>query len=74
MISITIKYNDYSTKLRVSDASRAESGTYTIIAENCNGRDSVDVEVIVLGEICGVRWSGSEVEVGEMVGKGSEAI
>ena len=41
---------DYHTKLRVSGATRAESGTYTIYAENCNGKDSADVEVIVLGK------------------------
>jgi len=43
-----MSFQDYSTKLRVGDATRAESGTYTIFAENCNGTDSVDVEVIVL--------------------------
>lgn len=48
--AILIKYSDYNTKLRVSGASREESGTYTIMAENCNGKDSADVEVIVLGE------------------------
>ena len=45
----SIKMQDYFTKIRVSGATRAESGTYTITAENCNGKDSADVEVIVLG-------------------------
>ncbi|XP_047491377.1 twitchin-like isoform X5 [Penaeus chinensis] len=46
--AILIKYSDYNTKLRATGASREESGTYTIMAENCNGKDSADVEVIVL--------------------------
>ena len=46
----TIKMQDYNTKIRVTGASRAESGTYTIVAENENGKDSADVEVIVLGK------------------------
>lgn len=45
-----IRFSDYNTKIRVTGATRAESGTYTIVAENCNGKDSADVEVIVLGE------------------------
>ena len=45
-----IKYQDHFTKLRVTGATRAESGTYTITAENRNGKDSADVEVIVLGK------------------------
>lgn len=45
-----IKFSDYNTKLRVTGATREENGTYTIIAENSNGKDSADVEVIVLGK------------------------
>lgn len=46
----SVKNQDYNTKLRVTGATRAESGTYTIVAENANGKDSADVEVIVLGK------------------------
>ena len=45
-----IKYHDYNTKLKVNGATRNENGMYTITAENCNGKDSADVEVIVLGK------------------------
>lgn len=47
--SITIKMQDYHSKIRVSGGTRAESGTYTIYAENENGKDSADVEVTILG-------------------------
>ena len=47
---VSIKYHDYNTKLKVNSATRAENGMYTIYAENCNGKDSADVEVIVLGK------------------------
>lgn len=40
--------SDYNTKLIVRNATRAESGTYTITAENMNGKDQADVRVIVL--------------------------
>ncbi|KAK7065507.1 Immunoglobulin like [Halocaridina rubra] len=46
--AILAKYIDYNTKLKVTSGTRAESGTYTITAENCNGKDSADVEVIIL--------------------------
>lgn len=39
---------DYNTKLNIRMATRAESGKYTIIAENVNGKDQADVMVIVL--------------------------
>lgn len=39
---------DYNTKLNVRTATRADSGVYSITAENCNGKDSADVEVIVI--------------------------
>lgn len=45
----SIKMQDYHTKIRVTGGTRAETGTYTIFAENCNGKDSADVEVIILG-------------------------
>lgn len=39
---------DYNTKINVRMATRADFGTYTITAENSNGKDSADVEVIVI--------------------------
>ncbi|XP_037071181.1 LOW QUALITY PROTEIN: twitchin-like [Pollicipes pollicipes] len=42
--------SDYNIKLTVRMATRADTGTYTLTAENDNGTDSADVEVIVLGK------------------------
>lgn len=53
---IKITSVDYNTKLNVRMATRADSGIYSITAENCNGKDVADVEVIVLdkpGSPCG---------------------
>lgn len=47
---IKIINEDYSTKLRVTDAKRADSGTYTLIAKNINGVDRATVNVTVLGK------------------------
>lgn len=46
----TVKVNhvDYNTKLAVRSASRADTGVYTITAENINGSDTADVKVTVL--------------------------
>jgi hypothetical protein len=41
---------DYRIKLVVRDATRADTGTYTLTAENVNGKDEAKVEVIVIGE------------------------
>ncbi|XP_058467261.1 twitchin isoform X5 [Malaya genurostris] len=43
-----IQNYDYNTKITVRSATRAESGTYTIEAENENGKDSANVFVTVL--------------------------
>lgn len=43
-----VQHGEYNTKLSVRNATRAESGTYTVTAENDNGKDIADVEVIVL--------------------------
>jgi hypothetical protein len=43
-----INNQDYNTKLNVRNATRAESGIYTITASNVNGTDIAEVEVIVL--------------------------
>lgn len=45
---IKITAVDYNTKLNVRMTTRADSGMYTITAENCNGKDAADVEVIVI--------------------------
>lgn len=45
-----VEFQDYKTKLAVKKASRLESGTYTIVAENDSGRDEAKVEVIVLAK------------------------
>ena len=39
---------DYNTKINVRMATRADTGVYTIWAQNVNGTDAADVEVIVI--------------------------
>lgn len=39
---------DYNTKIVIRAATRADSGTYTVLAENVNGSDKADVKVTVL--------------------------
>lgn len=43
-----VQHSDYNTKLNVRNATRADSGMYTITAENVNGKDIADVQVTVL--------------------------
>ncbi|CAH2099215.1 unnamed protein product [Euphydryas editha] len=43
-----VQHSDYNTKIQCKAATRADSGRYTITAENCNGKDVAEVEVIVL--------------------------
>nr|CAD7424747.1 unnamed protein product [Timema monikensis] len=45
---VKVHHTEYNTKLNVRMATRAESGTYTITAENINGKDTAEVDVIVL--------------------------
>lgn len=45
---VKVQHVDYNTKLKVQNATRAESGLYTITAENMNGTDTADVKVTVL--------------------------
>lgn len=45
---VKVKHEDYNTLLKVQNATRAESGTYTVTAENINGSDTADVKVTVL--------------------------
>lgn len=40
---------DYNTKLIIRLATREDSGSYIITAENINGKDTAYVEVTVLG-------------------------
>lgn len=47
---IKIENEDYNTKIAISDTTRKDTGTYTIVAENVNGKDEAPVEVIVLGK------------------------
>lgn len=47
---IKIINEDYTTKLRVTDSKRSDSGTYTLIAKNINGVDKATVNVTVLGK------------------------
>ena len=42
---------DYLIKLRVFDVKRADSGDYTLTADNRNGRDTYTVRVNVMGEL-----------------------
>lgn len=41
---------DYNTKLIIRMATREDSGSYIITAENINGKDTAYAEVIVLGK------------------------
>ena len=46
-----ITNEDYNTRLRITDARRSDSGTYTLIAKNINGKDVAEVHVTVLGKL-----------------------
>lgn len=48
---LKIENEDYNTKIMIKDTTRADSGKYTITAENINGRDEADVEINILGEL-----------------------
>lgn len=43
-----VQHSDYNSKIACKAATRADSGRYTITAENVNGKDVAEVEVIVL--------------------------
>lgn len=45
---VKVKHVDYNTILNVKNATRAESGIYTITADNINGSDTADVKVTIL--------------------------
>ena len=45
---IKITNMDYNTKLNVRMATRDDSGVYTLTAENVNGKDEANVEVVVI--------------------------
>ncbi|CAG0918476.1 unnamed protein product [Notodromas monacha] len=46
---LKIENTDYHTKFTVSKGKRQDSGKYTIVAENRNGKDSHIVNLVVLG-------------------------
>lgn len=43
-----VTHGDYTTKIAIRNATRAQSGTLMITAENMNGKDSVEVKVTVI--------------------------
>lgn len=45
---VKVTHSDYFTKISVKNASRSDAGTYTVTAENINGKDIAEVNVIVL--------------------------
>ncbi|KAL0267677.1 UNVERIFIED_CONTAM: hypothetical protein PYX00_009872 [Menopon gallinae] len=45
---VKVVHGDYNTKLTVRMATRSDTGTYTISAENVNGSDTANVEVTVI--------------------------
>uniref|UniRef100_A0A8D8XJS7 Twitchin n=1 Tax=Cacopsylla melanoneura TaxID=428564 RepID=A0A8D8XJS7_9HEMI len=45
---VKVQHLDYNTKLAVRMAQRCDAGYYTVTAENVNGKDSVEVEVIII--------------------------
>ena len=48
---IKIENVDYHTDFTVVNAVRKDTGKYTLIAENINGKDQETVELTVLGEL-----------------------
>lgn len=46
--NIKLTNEDYNTKLKIVNAQRADSGTYTLKVKNKNGSDSATVVVTVL--------------------------
>lgn len=48
--NITIDKEDYRVKFQITNATRAQSGKYTLKAENAHGKDEATVEVTVLGK------------------------
>lgn len=82
---VKVKHVDYNTSLSVRMATRAESGRYTIIAENINGEDEAFVKVTVLdvpsppqgplrasdvhAEGCTLTWKPPEDDGGQPIDK-----
>lgn len=46
-----MEHEPYNTKIAISDTTRKNTGIYTIKAENANGKDEAEVEVIILGKV-----------------------
>lgn len=47
---IKIENVDYHTDFTITNVARRDTGKYTLIAENCNGKDQETVELTVLGK------------------------
>lgn len=47
---VKVSNEDYSTRLKVIDSKRSDSGTYTLTAKNQYGSDTAEVRVVVLGK------------------------
>lgn len=46
--NVKVQHSDYFTKISVRSATRSDAGTYIVTAENVNGKDIAEVEVIIL--------------------------
>ncbi|CAH1969101.1 unnamed protein product [Acanthoscelides obtectus] len=46
--NVKVQHGEYNTKISVRNATREDAGTYTVTAENDNGKDIAEVEIIVL--------------------------
>lgn len=54
---IKIENEDYNTKMQIFDSTWANSGVYTLKAENESGVDEATVEITVLGMYIGEYFS-----------------
>lgn len=45
---IKITNEDYNTRLKITEAKRTDSGEYTLIVKNRNGKDTATVKVVVM--------------------------
>ncbi len=47
--SLNLTFEDYKTRFHIVSAKRSDSGTYIIKAENKNGSDEADKNILVVG-------------------------